>query len=123
MKSAIASLMLLAGVAQAQYAGFIFFKEDDCPQQVQSETEQDLTFEGGTNICSDVSGNCPDGICNIGLSASLIGTNSEMPSKIGACPSSDCASDCTTWDVEQGGEGFRVDCAEFTGQYYFYLGN
>lgn len=114
---------LLAGLASAQFQGNIFTKEGgDCPKQAANEAQQPFTFISGTNICADLSGICTDGKCKVALSALTTGTNQQPPAKIGACPGSDCSQDCATWDVESTGQGIRVDCVEFTGQHYFYLG-
>lgn len=124
MKTTIAAVVVLAGVAQAQYALSLFFTDgDDCPNFLQSERSQLETWTSGSNKCIDIHGNCPEGHCNIGVTAPNIGMWAGMPKKIGACPGYDCSSNCKTWDVEQGVNGFRVDCAEFTGEWYFYVGN
>ncbi|KAF5657693.1 high-affinity glucose transporter [Fusarium heterosporum] len=123
MKQTLASTILFFGLGLAQYAGQIKVKDDGCPLFTASEKSQTLSWAKGTNICADLSGICPDGKCFMAIQANLAGTDSRTPAKMGACPSNDCSSDCQTWDVEERGNGIAVDCAEFTGQHYFYLGD
>ncbi|KAF4951500.1 hypothetical protein FSARC_12894 [Fusarium sarcochroum] len=123
MKSAIASTVLFFGLALAQYNGQIKIKDDECPKFVASEKSQSLGWAKGTNICADLSELCPEGKCFMAFQALLTGTDSRTPSKMGACPSDDCSADCQTWDVHTQSNSISVDCAEFTGQHYFYLGD
>ncbi|KAF5639493.1 fusarubin cluster-esterase [Fusarium tjaetaba] len=83
---------------------------------------QPLSWVKGNNICADLSDICPDGKCFMAFQALMTGTDSRTPAKMVACPTDDCSSDCQTWDVESQSNSINVDCAEFTGQHYFYLG-
>ncbi|KAF4976575.1 hypothetical protein FZEAL_6775 [Fusarium zealandicum] len=121
MKSVIASIILLAGITHAQFDGLISVREGECPKFEGTEASQPISYSQ-VNICDDLSRICPEGRCFVGVSALATGANQQAPLKMGACPGSDCAADCVTWDVESVGNGFRVDCGEFTGQHYFYLG-
>ncbi|KAL4723830.1 hypothetical protein ACLX1H_009474 [Fusarium chlamydosporum] len=123
MKSVIASTLLLVGTALAQYTGQIKVADGDCPKFVAGENGKTVIWnEPSGNICSDISDICPEGKCFLAIQAGGTGVNTGMPDKIGACPGSDCSADCKTWDLDKGSSDFKVDCAEFTGQHYFYLG-
>ncbi|KAF5599148.1 high-affinity glucose transporter [Fusarium pseudocircinatum] len=123
MKPVFASALLFLGVTSAQYGGQIKVKDDGCPQFTAGEKSQPLSWVKGNNICADLSDICPDGKCFMAFQALVTGTDSRTPAKMGACPTDDCSSDCQTWDVESQSNSISVDCAEFTGQHYFYLGD
>ncbi|RGP70091.1 high-affinity glucose transporter [Fusarium sporotrichioides] len=123
MKSTIACTVLLLGTALAQYDGQIKVVDDSCPKFTAGEKGKIVQWnEPSGNICADISDICPEGKCFVALQAGGTGVNTGMPDKMGACPGNDCSADCQTWDLEKGSSDFRVDCAEFTGQHYLYLG-
>jgi hypothetical protein len=115
-------VFLAAAVTNAQYSGLMFFKDSgDCPQQTESESQTSWTYDAGSgNLCfSNPYGNED---LDAAFSGELIGTNTVAPKKFGGCPTSNCDSDCTTVDVEASGNGVQVDCAQFSGASYIYLG-
>ncbi|KAI6781563.1 high-affinity glucose transporter [Emericellopsis cladophorae] len=122
MKPVIASTLLI-GTALAQYTGQIKVVDDSCPMFVAGEKGKTVQWNApaGT-ICADISDICPEGKCFVALQAVGTGVNTGMPDKMAACPGSDCSADCTTWDLNKGSSDFTLDCAEFTGEHYFYLG-
>ncbi|RBA14135.1 hypothetical protein FPRO05_02927 [Fusarium proliferatum] len=122
MKLVFSPALLFLGLTTAQYGGQIKVKDDGCPQFTAGEKSQPLSWVKGNNICADLSDICPDGKCSMAFQALVTGTDSRTPAKMGACPTDDCSSDCQTWDVESQSNSISVDCAEFTGQHYFYLG-
>ncbi|KAG4281770.1 hypothetical protein FPRO06_10674 [Fusarium proliferatum] len=122
MKLVFSPALLFLGLTTAQYGGQIKVKDDGCPQFTAGEKSQPLSWVKGNNICADLSDICPDGKCFMAFQALVTGTDSRTPAKMGACPTDDCSSDCQTWDVESQSNSISVDCAEFTGQHYFYLG-
>ncbi|KAF5532907.1 fusarubin cluster-esterase [Fusarium mexicanum] len=121
MKPVFVSALLFLGPTSAQYSGQIKVKDDGCPQFTAGEKSQPLSWVKGNNICADLSGICPDGKCFMAFQALVTGTDSRTPAKMGACPTDDCSSDCQTWDVESQSNSISIDCAELTGQHYFYL--
>ncbi|KAF4500493.1 fusarubin cluster-esterase [Fusarium agapanthi] len=121
MKPVFAPALLFLSLSSAQYGGQIKVKDDGCPQFTAGEKSQPLSWVKGNNICADHSDICLDGKCFMAFQALVTGTDSRTPAKMGACPTDDCSSDCQTWDVESQSNSISVDCAEFTGQHYFYL--
>lgn len=121
MKTAVL-VLLAAAFTNAQYSGLMFFKDSgDCPEQLENESQTSWTYDaGGGNLCfANPYGN--DDL-DAAFSGVLIGTNAVAPKTFGGCPTSTCDSDCTTVDVEAAGSGVRVDCAQFSGASYIYLG-
>ncbi|KAH8690742.1 hypothetical protein BGW36DRAFT_59204 [Talaromyces proteolyticus] len=115
-------VLLAAALTNAQYSGLMFFKDSgDCPQQTESESQTSFTYDaGGGNLCFSNPYSSDD--LDVAFSGELIGTNEVAPAKLGGCPTSSCDSGCTTVDVEASGNGIQVDCAEFSGASYIYLG-
>ncbi|QKX63214.1 uncharacterized protein TRUGW13939_10383 [Talaromyces rugulosus] len=121
MKTALL-VLLAAAFTNAQFSGLMFFRDSgDCPQQTASESQTSWTYDASEgNLCFSNPYESDD--LDVAFSGELIGTNAVAPKKLGGCPTSSCDKDCTTVDVEASGNGALVECAQFSGASYLYLG-
>lgn len=122
MRFTVASTLFLSlvTVINADYAGFLYkVDEGDCPKMIQSEDI--YNFSWSSEICEPVGGFCPDGKCGLAISANWIGGSQVTPEKFKMCGDNKC-DNCDELDIDQQGTAFRLDCADFSGQSWMYIG-